>query len=258
MAVQGLMDASHKEVLSEFMDIVTILESEAFKPSLALLEREGLPKTFAADVRTIVQRYRQARIEQVALNRTHDGEFGSARQAAEEAREWIRYVQGRGRLLVIRKDPLANYIATQLALGDTDLATTLSTEGALEELLHFLETSTDAARLGLEEEQIAEGKRILARIPEEHADAVEARVGREYETKAMREDNELLGQKLEELQLLKELAELRNNTTLPGLEVALLRSAAAARPSKKGEEDGGEGGGGEGGGGTDGGGTGFV
>lgn len=243
MAVQSLMDASHTEVLSEFEDIITILESDAFAPSRRMLEAEGLPPTFAADMRTVVKRYGQERVEQVGFDRTHRAESSAARAAAEKGRNWLRYTQRRSKLLTVRKDPAAPDIA--IRLSDLDLGSTLSTRAALEEVLYFIETSPDAARLGLSESQIAEGKGFLAAIPAEHADAVEARVSREYETQSMREDNELLGQQLEELMLLVELVELRYGIILPGLELALLRSAAA-RISRKTEEPAGESGGGSG------------
>jgi hypothetical protein len=233
MAAKGLMEASHEEVIMECEDLATILDSEAFADSLKLLQEEGLPLDFSTQLRATVTRYTEGRIDQVNLDRTHIAESGDAQAAAEEGRDWVRYVLGRVRLLAVRRDPAANYLADRAALGDTDLGSSLATRAAMMHLLRMLETAPQAARLDISPEKVAEGRAILVRIPAEHADAVEARVGREHETVSIHLDNERLGQMLEELLLIQELVELKHKVKIPSLEVALLRSAVAPRPKKE-------------------------
>lgn len=227
MLVSSLTKTRHTLVLKELDDVGTTLESESFAPHLALMEKEGLPAGMSSEVHRLVSLYRKERVAQVNHNRTMLAESGRARTHAEAGKVWISYVQNRGRMLKLTGHSDADSIATLIGIGDTETGSSVEVQSALEELLGFLDTNPEAVKLQLDVEMREQGRQALTGMAIEHADAVDARVAREYETQAMRDYNDELTRKLDLIMLVKEQVELRYRVKLHGLELALLRSQAA-------------------------------
>jgi hypothetical protein len=233
MFVESLMNASRPLVLKELEDVATVLDSEAFAPSLVLMEKEGLPAGTSAAIRLVVGLYRKERVAQINHQRTMIVESGRARNFADAGRMCITYVQNRARMLKLLRHADAESIATLVGLGDTETGSTVDVHAALEVLLGFFDANPEASKLTVDTQMLDDGRRALAGITLEHADAIDASVAREFETQAMRDHNDELTRLLDLVMLVKEQVELRHHTVLHGLGLALLRSQAAESPKKE-------------------------
>lgn len=234
MALQGLMEVNHNQVLNQLDALIAKHTHPSFAPHRRQLEEEGLPADFYDQLYRLTESYRNQLLGRDQAEATFESEAKDARDWAEEGRRWLRYVHSRVGVANAERAVNADNAARALWYGLLDLGTPSSVADGIDKVLTGFNDPVTAV-VKVYTGCLDEGRNIWKKIQEEQAGYHGAAMARQIGTGQVHNYNDQITQRLELLVAIRQAVEIRFGIELPGFEFEILRAAAAR--SKKEDED---------------------
>jgi hypothetical protein len=191
---------------------------------------------FALGVTNLVTQARRARASAIVAQNRYELESGDRRAVVAEVAKWLEQLHMAGRYAKANKHPLGQQLPKLLFTSEVSAETWSQSRDGMLPVLDNVADLGDLTEIGLPADFHARGVALYERLGEERDDAVFAESSRFIATGRLEALLDQIVEQFERIVAARDLYMSLYDEDLPGLELSLVKSAAAPRPARRAPE----------------------
>jgi hypothetical protein len=228
MAMKWIEEVRQTAIIDEAEQLANRMLSPEFAPFVAIYAVIGFDAiAFATALLADARAARAARSGSVVQQVSYEVESGHSRDAVTECGTWFDHLRLAGRFASTNKHPFGAYVERLAAARELSADSWSRARDSLDAVLTHLRTA-DLTGSGVSAEFVARGEALAVRLDRERTDTGDPWLARAAQTEKLQEILGAIVDAFERVAAARDLAMALTGKNIPGLELSLVRGAAAS------------------------------